>query len=95
MFYGTQSSLPHSQQPANSHILSQMNPVHPSIPLIKDTIYCYPHRQQGLPSGLFPLDFLTQTLCAPPLSTIRATRPVHLILLDFVARTILGEEYRS
>ena len=34
-FYGTQGSLPHSQQPANSHILSQMNPVHPPSNLLK------------------------------------------------------------
>jgi hypothetical protein len=34
-------------------------------------------------------------LYKPVLSTIRATCPTHLILLDFITRTILGEEYRS
>ena len=40
-----------------------------------------------LPSGLFP--------STPPLSPIRATCPAHLILLDLITQTILGEEYRS
>ena len=31
----------------------------------------------------------------PLASPIRATRPAHLILLDFITRTILGEEYRT
>ena len=31
-------------------------------------------------------------ISSPP---IRATCPAHLILLDFITRTILGEEYRS
>jgi hypothetical protein len=30
-----------------------------------------------------------------PVSTICATCPAHLSLLDFITQTILGEEYRS
>ena len=55
----------------------------------------FSHLRLGLPSGLFPLGFPTKTLYTPLLSPVRATFPVHLILLDFITRTILGEEYRS
>jgi len=48
-----------------------------------------------LPSGLFPLVFPTKTPNTPLLFPIRATCPAYLILLDFITRTILGEEYRS
>jgi len=49
----------------------------------------------GLPSGLFPSDFPTKTPYTPLSSPIRATCPAHLILLDVITRTILGEEYKS
>jgi hypothetical protein len=52
------------------------------------------HLRLGLPNGLLPSGFPTNTLCTP-LSPIRATWPAHLILLDLTTRTIFGKEYRS
>jgi hypothetical protein len=48
----------------------------------------------GLPSGLFPSCFPTKSLCTPLFFPKRATCPAHLILLDYITRTILGKEYR-
>jgi hypothetical protein len=53
------------------------------------------HTCLGLPSGLFPSGFPTKTLYTPLSPPIRATCPAHLILLDAITQTILGEEHRS
>ena len=53
------------------------------------------HLRLGLPIGLLPSGFPTKTLYTLLSSPIRATCPAHLILLDFINRTILGEEYKS
>ena len=49
----------------------------------------------GLPSCLFHSGFPTRTLYTLLFSSIRATYPFHLILLDFITRTIFGGQYRS
>ena len=53
------------------------------------------HLHLGLPSGLFPTGSPTKTLYTPLFFHIYATCPAHLILLDFITRLILGEQYRS
>ena len=45
------------------------------------------------PSDLFPSGFPTKNLYTPLSSPIRATCPAHLILLDFITRTVLGDIY--
>jgi len=46
------------------------------------------HLRLGLPSDLFPSGFPTKTLCMSLLSTMRPTRPAHLVLLDFITRVL-------
>ena len=52
------------------------------------------HLLLGLSSGHLISGFPTKTLYTPLLSPIRATCPAHLILLDFITRTTLGEDVK-
>ena len=77
-------------------ILGQPNPVHiPTSHLLEinpNIIHpSTPRSPQWSPSLRFPQQDLIHPLSSP----IRATCPAHLILLDFITRTILGEEYKS
>ena len=47
------------------------------------------------PQWSLPLWFPHQGPIRPLSSPIRATCPAHLILLDFITHTVLGEEYKS
>ena len=76
-------------------ILSQIDTVHAlSCHFLKIHIL-FSHLRPALPSGLLPLGLLPKTLYTSLLPPIRATCPVHLILLDLITRTIFYEEYRS
>ena len=53
------------------------------------------HLRLGLPSGLFPSGTPPRPYTAPISSPIRATFPARHFLLDFISRTLLGEDYKS
>ena len=76
-------------------ILGQLDPVHTHPTSWRSILILSSHLRLGLPSGLFPSGSPTKTLCTPLPTLIRATCPTHLIILDFITRTILGEKYRS
>jgi len=91
-------SLPHSQVPPPVPILSQIDPVHAPPPPHPQSHYLKLHLIilplfLDLRSGLFPSGFPTKTMNIPLLSPIRATCPAYLILLDFITRIIMGEQY--
>ena len=73
---------PNSVHIPTSHLIEiRPNIIHPSTP--RSPHWSLSHR------------FPQQDLIHPLSSPIRATCPAHLILLDFITHTILGEEYRS
>ena len=75
--------------------LSRASPIHPHPTSWRSILILSTHLRLGLPSGLLPSGFPTKTLYTPLSSPIHATCPAYLILLDFITRTILGEQYRS
>jgi hypothetical protein len=75
-------------------ILSQISVVHTApFYLSKSMLMLSSHLLLGLHSGLFRSGFPSSIQYAFMLSPMRATRPVHFILLDFII--IFGEEYKS
>ena len=93
-FYGTQrfitalTSVRHLSLSWSSSIQSM--PPHPTS--WRSILILSSHLRLGLASGLIPSGFPTKTLHT--LLQIRAICPAHLILLDFITRTIFCEQYR-
>jgi len=92
-----EGSLPYSQVPASCPYPEpdHSSPCHPPSTPPRPTSWrsilkLSSHLRQGLPSDLFPSGFLCIRF-----SPTRAAHSAHLILLDFITRTTLGEEYSS
>jgi len=74
---------------------SSIQSVYPHPTSWRSILILSTHLRLGLPIGLFPSAFPIKTLYTPLSSPIRVTCPAHFILLHFITRTILGEEYKS
>ena len=82
--------------PPRVPILSQINPVHASLSHFLEIHFniTYPSKPRSSKRSLSVRFSYQNPVCTFPLP-IRAKCPAHLILLDFITRTIFGEQYRS
>ena len=74
---------------------SSIQTIFPHPTSCRSTLILSSHLCLSLTHLPFLSDFPTKTPYKLLLSPKCATCPIHLILLDFITRTILGEEYRS
>ena len=82
--------------PITIPILSQLDPVHATTSnLLKIHLIIIHPSKPGSPKWHLSPRFPTKNLYTPLLPPICVTCPAHLIILDFITWTILGEEYRS
>ena len=88
----SESSLPHSQALATCpYTEPDRSTPHLHIPRPEDPSWYYPTLQAWVSQVV---SFHAKTLYTSLLSPTRATCPAHLILLDLITWTILGEEHR-
>ena len=80
---------------SRTHNRPPIQSIYPYSTSWRSSLILSTHLRLGLPSGLFPPASPPRPYTPPLSSPIHATCPAHLILLDFITRTILGEEYRS
>ena len=81
------------KRPQPVSILGQPNPVHiPTSHLLESHPNIIHPSTPRYPQWSLSLRFPRQDPIHPLSSPIRATFPTHLVLLDFISRTILGEE---
>jgi hypothetical protein len=73
-------------------ILRLLNPLH-IIKLISLQCILVLISRLGLPSSLFPSDFVTSNLYASPTSHIRYTYTVYLTFFHFIAPLTTGEDF--
>ena len=85
--------MPHSQELSNNFYPEPNQPNSPAfIPISSRSILTLSsHLHLGLPKGLFPVGLPVKILKAFLPSSILATCPAHLNLLDLITLTILGE----
>ena len=84
------------KRPPSVRTLSQPYPVHiPTSHLLEIHPHIIHESTPRSPHWSPSLRFPHQDPVHPLSSPIRSTCPAHLIILDFITRTILGEEYKS